>query len=725
MRPRALLIAVVVVGGGLTAVADPAGVRVTAVCRNAQSCPVEGTLLVRDPADPASEVRVPMTGGTATVTGLTDRPRELTLSAPGYWMPRQTLAPRGGEASYTIDVWRTTPLRGRFAVAAADGEMPKTFQLVVETPPGTQSGTIARGTRIDCVVAEDGTWSCDVPATKLDVVVRAKTYTPHYKWDVELKPDAPATLGTLTLRRGASVVAWLDRDSVAALEEPARARLVPRAMADPSPAGQRLLQPVAEATFNARGLVQLAPVPPGSYSLEVSAPGFATARVEHVEVFERSESTVRNPLRLEPPVTIAIQLVPPRAPQESSWHVDLFRQEEATSRFQRAGRGQADASGLFTSTGHAPGHYRVSIRDTDDNIYASRELVVHSPADATHTIELDVVRVRGTVKLGTKPVAAALLFGGRGGAEKIAAEADEEGRFGAALPRAGRWIVDVDAKREHIFSVVEVTLDKGEDDVEIVLPDTEVSGWVVGSAGERVTRGNIDLMTPAGVVSRPLENDGTFRVRGVKPGASTISATDSRTREHSRAMRLTLTEGTPLENVELVVDPLRDVSGTVFSNGQPIAGVRVTAYGIVEGAGRQERTVTDVTGAFRLALPETASQIILVVAGAGRTLQVQSVRAPQEPLRIELAPAGGVLRLKVAPGAQRPRIFAGDVGIPLSDLLEWARANGQQLTRELLEIPHMAPGPYRLCATPQGAAAEVCREGTLARGAVLELTVTE
>jgi hypothetical protein len=723
---RALLTLVVVVGGGgLTAATDPAGVHIVAICRNAENCPVEGMLIVRDPADPASEVRVPIAGGTARIAGWTDRQREVALSAPGYWMPRQTLASPGADASYTIDVWRTTPLRGRFVVGATDGEMPKTFQLVVESVPGKQGPTIARDTRIDCAVENDGAWSCDVPATTLDVALRAKTFTPHYKWDVALTPDAPATLGSITLRRGASVVAWLDRDSVATLQQPARARLVPLAMADPSPAAQRLTQPVAEATFNARGLVQLAPVPPGSYSLEVSAPGFATARVQHVEVFERSESTLRNPIRLEPPVTVAIQLVPPRAPQESPWRVELFRQEDATSRFQRAGQGPTDETGVFTSAGQAPGRYRVTVRDGNDNIHASRELVIHSPADARHVIELALIHVNGTVKLGTKPLAAGLLFGGRSGAEKIEAEADEEGRFDVTLPRTGRWTVDVAAKSEHILSVVEVSVDKGEHDVAIVLPATEVSGWVTGPAGERVTRGSIDLITPAGIVSQPLDDDGTFRVRGVKPGPSAISATDSRTREQSRSVKLTLIEGKPLENVELVLDPMHDLTGTVLSNGQPLAGARVTAYGFVEGIGRQERSVSDVTGAFRLSLPETASKITLIVAAAGRTLQVQSVHAPQEPVRVELAPAGGVLRLKLAPGAQRPRIFAGDADVPLSDLVEWARTNGQQLTRELLEVPNMAPGPYRLCATPKAGAAEVCREGTLGRGALLELAVSD
>ncbi|HYC88758.1 MAG TPA: carboxypeptidase-like regulatory domain-containing protein [Thermoanaerobaculia bacterium] len=713
---RAVLTLVVGLAGGLTAAADPAEVR--AVCRNAEHCPVEGTLIVRDPSDSSFEARVPISGGTARVAGLPDRLHEVTLSASGYWMPRQRLAS-------TVDVWRTTQLRGRFVVDAAEGEMPRTFQVVVESAPGKAGATIARDTRIDCPVANDGTWSCDVPATTVDVILRAKTFTPHYLWNVVMKADAPSTLGSVTLRRGASVVAWLDRDSVAMLKEPARARLVPLAMADPSPAGQRLVRPVAEGTFNGRGLVQLAPVPPGSYSLEVSAPGFATARVQHVEVFERSESTVRNPIRLESPVAIAVQLLPPRTPRETPWRVELYRQEEATSRFHRAGQGQTDESGIFTSPGQAPGRYRVTVRNEQNDIYASRELLIQSPADARQVIELAVVRVNGTVKLGTQPLAAELLFGGRSGAEKIAVEADREGRFHVTLPRLGRWTVDVAAEGEHILSVVEVTVDKDEDDIEIALPNTELSGWVTGSAGERVTRGHIDLITPAGVVSRPIGEDGTFRVRGVKPGASTISATDARTREQSRSLKLTVTEDEPLENIELVLDPMRDLTGTVSSNGAPLAGARVTGYGMVEGTGRQERSVTDITGAFRLSLPETASKIILIVAAAGRTLQAQAVHAPREPLRIELAPAGGVLRLKLAPGALRPRIFSGDVPIPVSDLIEWARANGQQSTKELLELPNMAPGPYRLCAAPKAGGPDVCRDGTLARGALLELTVTE
>src|SRR6185436_15553451 len=119
--------------------------RLVAKCVNGDVCAVTGTLLVHA----AGLRRVPIVRGMATLEAAGDA--EIELEAAGYWMPRQRLT------SSAVVVWRTTQLRGRFARQPPAKELPKSFALVVETPPGTKGATaIARGTTIDCPVAPDG-----------------------------------------------------------------------------------------------------------------------------------------------------------------------------------------------------------------------------------------------------------------------------------------------------------------------------------------------------------------------------------------------------------------------------------------------------------------------------------------------------------------------------------------------------------------------------------------
>src|SRR6185295_2766649 len=68
---------------------------------------------------------------------------------------------------------------------------------------------------------------------------------------------------------GASLTAYLDRNLAAKLAKPAHVRLLRPVAAVPSETSARLSVPVAEADFDRRGFVQLAPLPAGSFLLGV------------------------------------------------------------------------------------------------------------------------------------------------------------------------------------------------------------------------------------------------------------------------------------------------------------------------------------------------------------------------------------------------------------------------------------------------------------------------
>lgn len=676
--------------------ADSASVtvrRVVFTCANADLCAVTGTLLIDGTV-------VPLRNGVADVSA---DGGSVELRADGYWMPPQPLASE-------LRVWRTALVRGRFT----GSELPSTFKARFSSPPMAPEPRVPADSEVECPVGDDGAWTCALPATMLDVALRAKGFTPHYLWDVKV-PTNP--IGPVTLQRGASFVAWIDRRVAAALKKPATARVLRQSMPDASPLGQRLAEPVAEAAFNKRGMVQLAPIPPGLYTIEISAPGFATTRLENIEIYERSESTLKRVIELQPPVTIQLTLQPAVDPSGAPWIVDLHRFDPITRKPARVRGGAFREPGIFEVRDQSPGRYSVTVKDARGNDYASADLTITGDADAQQTLEMTLARIAGVVMLGDEPIAAKLLFGGNGGAEKIRATADDDGRFEITLPRSGVWKIDVESEADEVDAVVELSIEKDQRELTITLPDTEVAGWVVDSTGARLPKASVVMHTSTGTAMKSTAADGTFRFRGVADGAAKITAANDATREYSRMRELTVSEGEHLANIELVIQSASDLAGIVICNGQPLAGARVLGYGYVDGMARQEKAVTALDGSFKLPFPDEAGEIVLLVAAAGRTMQGFTITGRPRSTTLDLAAVGGTVRLQWGEKAN-PLLYYNGTLLPRNDVFLWARSHGHSIANRAIDIPHLAPGSYRLC---DGAK---CVDGVLAARGTLTLDVT-
>jgi len=689
--------AFVVAFAAVSAVAAP---RPLATCANAPACRVTGTLVLRS----GNAVRTVAVNGGAADVGADVANCQATLDAPGFWMPQQPFDPER-----PLRVWKTAPLRGRFALAEKDA-MPKTVTVSADLPGVT-------GASFACPVAADGAWSCAVPATTLDLVLRAKTFTPHYLFNAKV----PGDLGIVTLRHGASVAAWLDSRTAKSLAQPAHARLMRMTMAISPELGDKLSVPVAEAAFNARGLVQLAPLAPGTYSLEVTAPGFAPAIVDRVDVFANAESMLRGVIKLEPPLPIRFTFDPPRDPAGKPWRVAVDRRSEYTFRSTPVASAVTDAAGRVDVNGQAAGHYTVIVHDSRDNRYVWRELDIRDRQDAEQTIDIPVLRLHGKVTAANEPIPAHLLFGGQSGSERIHADADGDGAFSVTLPHAGKWRVDVDDPASGIHAAVTTNVDEKRDSLNIELPSTDIRGWVTGTDGKPVAGANVLLSNDDGVVTRRSEADGTFRFRGVRVGQATLNAADPRTREYSRFVTVAVAERAHVANVELVLQETRTFKGTVSSQGQPLIGARVTGYGFGGGPALQQRAVTGLDGGFELSFPAAASQISLLVAAPGRTLQAFAMPPADRPVTLEVAASGGTLRLHLA-GASRTWLTSQGAFISMPDVIDWTRAyDPGALASDTWSVPAVAPGPYRLCIAKKDGTAQLCREGVLAPGGVLDL----
>lgn len=680
-----------------------------------EPCAAVGTLLLR--SSTAETRAVPLAGGTAATALAPGTTWDVELRADGLWMPAQPVTIR--EGSIALRAWPVARLRGRVSTPKDESDAtprPETLRIELDSPPAARGTRIPRGSTIDCAIAGDGAWTCEVPAAAIDLVLRVKGFVPHYLWDVVLAPGAVRDLGALPLRRGGSFVAWLDGASARALgKSVATARLSRAVVQEPSALAQRLTRPVAEATFNSRGVAQLAPLPAGTYVLHVTAPGFAAVTVEPVEIFDNKESSLRRTIALDPPLTIRLTLDPARGPSGARWTLNLYRMGGLTGGNPRVASGQADDAGVFEAPDQSAGRYRVAVEDGHGNIFARTDLEIHGPADAQRTIALSLLGATGRVTLGGRPVAASLLFGGNGGTEQIRTKADAEGVFSVSLPRAGQWRVDIHDATAQISTAVVVNVSV-DGELSIDLPDTEISGRVEQDDGMPVTRAGVLLTTPAGILEKRAKPDGTFTFRGVT-GSVHLDARNMATGERSSSLAVDLRHQSKVADLVLVIDATRDVRGVVTSQGAPVVGARVAAYGFVHNSAWQTSAVSGLQGEFSVPINGKSSRVTLIVAAAGRTLQVYDVTGMANPLHLELAPVGGTVQFRGPIG----RVDYNGVNVPFSDLLQWAMAQGSMPADDVYTIPNLAPGAYRLCArTAEG---EKCREGTLARGASLQIAV--
>jgi hypothetical protein len=683
-----------------------------------------GTLTLRSATDPVKRRDVVAKNGVVQLTGDAGAIWELQFAGDGWWSPTRTITYPAADATeqQTLPLWRTGVIKGRLTLGDKDIELPKSITLTVESPPQPASPPeIARGTTFDCPVASGGSWSCRIPATTLDLVLRQKGITPHYRWGISVSTTEPKDLGTFVLKRGASFTAWLDRASAKKLKRPARARLVRSVTPLGGETSARLSVPVAEAPFSAQGAVQLAPLPAGIYVLEVSADGFATARVSPVEIYRGSESVFRKPIELYPPITVAVSVDPPADPAGKPWRVSWQRNNDFVSgadpfpMFDAA----VDKEGTVQIAGQEPGTFFLHVLNTAGDRIAVRSLVIRDETDAVIRVNVASHDVKGTLRLGGEPLAATLWFGSRFGAERVKMTSSAEGAFKGALPRRGKWALDVESSELSLMTMADVTVPDDDEPLDIDLPDTTLSGWVVGSDGQRLTRGSVAVRTGVRTIEPRLAADGSFSLRALAPGVVHLIATDRRTGETSSGIDVPLSEGENRAGVELRIDARKGVVGTVMSRGQPVIGASVSGLGLDVGTQIIGSTATDVTGRFVLYIAERAKRARFTVAAPGRTLQTFDVVLTPTPLALELEPVGGVIELATSGPF---RLSRNGMTISISAITDWMSGHGDPLSDlSVMHIPDLAPGHYEVCST--GSPTPACVGGELAPGGTLRLVV--
>lgn len=631
----------------------------------------------------------------------------LQISGSGIWSrPVEVLVPGTAE----IVVEPGSSLRGRFDVR------PQAQLPTLTTVALRRCGKVESLADLVCAIQPDRTFSCPIPLGCLDGRVRVRGFASHYFWERSAAgAGQPLELGAIPLRPGASVSGWMATEDGRPFDDSTLVRLRTQGMrTDARALTDRLESTTSTARPDRRGFFQFTEVPPGNYELAATQKGYGEAVQSLLYVREGLETAPRAPLVLTRPRRASFQVSPAIAPQGGVWKLRLTHLRASGA--EVVAEGPTEQLGYAVFEGLAAGPYEVAVIDqTMENPFALRFIEL-SGEDDFFPIDLELVELQGRIWLGDEPLPyAELAFGGWTGAESVVLAADEGGEFRGALPREGRWKVEIAASELDVLrSLTNVEVKKRPGGrpavVEVRLSDGQISGTVVDEDLVPQAKAIVEVL-PAGPaesrVATKASPDGTFRIRGLPKGPATVRAETPEAQSEPRAVLLS---SDAEDELQLVVRKLRKVRGVVLDRFGAVAAANLYLRehgGVMErGAG----AVTELDGSFEVSLPREVTSVHARVGAAGRTLYVGRREVAEEGIRLELAREGGTVDLRYPPERWEWVYFVHDgASAWFGPFQSWAGLHATEgglrdFSGGRLVVPKLAPGEWDVCLVEPGSA---------------------
>jgi hypothetical protein len=639
----------------------------------------------------------------------------LLADFPGYFAASSVVTvPRaapGARVSFQMTLRAAGTLTGKLLVDGReklpDG-LEARFEPTREGPPKKQ-GDLPAGVAT-CAVGPSGEWRCRVPAGRLDLALHPRGFVPAYLWNLNLAAGEIKTLEPLKLLRGSSVAGWITRNDGAPAEK-CKVHLEP--VAAPGRANdpvQEFLRSVAsEAACQKRGFFQFIGVQPGSYTVVAEEDG-ASAKMSPVNVFAGAESRIGVPIVLKRPVDFEVELSPPTDWLGRPWRFEAHRANDYRAGWEEPSyRAVATPEGKVRIPHQSPGRFWLTVYDQLGNAVFSDPHVDFADPGKPFPIAIDLLWLKGRLRLGSEPVMARLFFGGRNGATSIEMSSDKEGKFEGPLPKPGSWRVDIESPELRIKTSATVDVKPKGDTASVVidLPDTKVYGRVVDPAGKPAPRAEVTLSSAASTLVHEADDKGEFELRAFPKGASEISAARAPAfgeREVSEAYRLETSGESPYGPVVLTLRRNRTLHGRVIAPTGPVVGASVSAWSTLGSDGIATSVRSGLDGGFELKVPvgtETLQAIVSPPGGALKAYEL-NVAASDAEIVFQVEPVGGEILVDM--GKKDPSdgrlltLWQEDVGIPVGTLVRWTEGHGTRfLQGSQIHLPEMAAGNYTVC----------------------------
>jgi hypothetical protein len=638
---------------------------------------------------------------------------EARFEGKGLWGETLTISPQQ-TGSVRLRVFPSGRIRGNLILPA--GEKPLS-SLALRLQPSFE----ARAEPLDATVAcpvEKGRLSCEIPAGKLDLRLRAEGgFAPIYLWGAQISPGKEKDLGDLKLRRGASVSGWVQTAEGRPPSPECRLKLTPASVATYElKVGDQVQKTALEVAPNEKGFFQILGVSPGRYELIAHQPGYAETRISAIDVRPDLESQVIDRLVLGKPVTFDITLDPPLEPYGSPWRIELSRRADPSEPPASFVTGTASQEGVWRVPGLSPGTYELRVLGDQKAVWHEEFLDVR-PGQSSLRIDLPVLRVEGQILMGKEPLSATLWLSQKGG-RRLRFDSDDRGRFSGLLPGEGLWAPQIHSETEKLrvsLEPLEIKPPQGKSlaKVEIHVPDTKLSGQVVDDGGQpvRTARVLITHLEKRSTDQVDTDEKGEFSVRGLHPGSLMVKADDGE--RQSDFVPSTVPERGEAPSLRLVIHKLQTFEGRVVSPAGGVPGAMILAWSAFNGqsAAHTAQTVSGGDGSFHVDLPAGATTLNLAVFPPGYAMRLTTTPvSPGQPIEISVESQGGTLTLEWAEGGPNPLLVHGGSFTVPSMLKVWARMQGSRSSGPgRLVLTNVEAGPYNFCVG--GAAASRLTQG--------------
>jgi hypothetical protein len=668
----------------------------------AQSCRIRQIVVeALCPAGEHCEVAahtVPVPSSPAAVLSV-DRPSRLVIVSDGCWAAPVTVTDAAAATQAEVPVWPGAHLRGSLT-NPSHADLPKRLTARVQGAPRFTPAISPAD--VTCGV-EGGRWDCLVPSAALDVRVSADGYAPVYLWDMHFDPGEQRDIGSVELRRGASVVGWVAPASGVALRK-VTVELVPRGFGSPDESKMREGARGTKTIPNHRGFFEFQQVPAGTYDVVARLAGHSPGRKTGLRVDDPGEYAIER-LVLSPLTRIEVAVDPPAGPENRPWTIVLERQEPLSPFVASLARASAGPDGRWVRENLEAGPYIVSVLDPLGSTL-QRKTVNVTPEGTSLDIRLDQVLIRGTVSAGAERMPGFVSFEGTGGSS-IRIRTDDQGSFSGMLPREGKWNVKIKSLDSRFYvnrRDIEVRRREGERIavVDINLPGGRIKGIVLDERGEPSTADVIVYRDGHPMADIAAAEDGTFEMTGIESGEASLRAVS-----HGAASEVVAYQVTQVAPpvAQLVLRKLRSVKGWLTtSDGLPVPGALVRYF--AAGNVARKETVTDLSGEFALDAGADTSVISLAVLAPSLPIKVATivVTAEQsEPVHLSIGRGAGALRMLMDRDVPTPWLQTGGLPIPATALIYPPDGSGapRGVRPDGLEL-EMESGSYSICADPRG-----------------------
>ncbi len=662
-------------------------------------------------------IQAPMSMAYKTAMG---RPTEVWVTSDGGWSPTYLLAASEARSEQKIRLYPTATLRGKLSVSAGEN-LPPELTIRFEQAADTRAEVAIPRSTVSCGM-EEGVFSCPVPASNLDLRLKAKGFVAHYRFGLRLEAGA-----VRELERGASVVGRVENGRNGNPLPGARIELVAEKMgrAASRAARQRQEQAVLSTEAGKDGFFQISGVPPGQYQVSAKKEKLGESGTRRIRVFEDKELTLTKALRVFPPAGLEVVLSNDTDPFGKPWRVSL--QALGGRRAPRFALRRTAEPPYRWRVGNLPrGEYGLSVLDGMGSSWAFHRVTI-AGEDVLQELAIDFVAIDGSVTLDGEPLQATLWFGGRSGARRLKLESDSEGKYSGLLPEAGRWPIDLESADPPIsrrFREIEIPApENGSTRFDFSLADLRLEGQIQDEDGNGLP-GFVLVTRPE---ERPdqisADADGRFERRGLDAGTFSVQAFISGAAASSELRTVHLKEGKALDPLELVIEDSLVLEGKVISQWGGVAGAQVLAQALSQDKAANlivPQDQTDVTGAFRLRLPAAVDSVVLMIAALGYGLTSRRVDpSTSQPLSIRVFRQAGTLFLKFGPETTLQdfdrKYWLSHNGNPLSFslLYRWQQIYNDldPSTEDQLRIPMLEFGEYALCR--RGAESSKCQRDVL------------